>query len=85
MFDDGVHTDGNAGDSIYGTGLACSGYTIQYYIYAENDSSAAFSPERAEYEYYAIQPVIKPGYVVINEMLAINQGTGRDQDNESDG
>jgi hypothetical protein len=67
MFDDGNHNDGLAADSVYGAELSLSGNTIQYYIYAENDSAGMFSPERAEYEYYTIQPKIKNGDIVINE------------------
>jgi spore coat protein CotH len=85
MTDDGNHHDGTAGDNVYGAGITCSGYTVQYYIYAENDSAAAYSPERAEYEYYMIQPDIKPGYVVINEFLAVNSGTGSYPENQYEG
>jgi hypothetical protein len=73
MMDDGLHNDGLAGDSIYGYELPCSGYTLQYYVYAENDSAAAFSPERAEYEYYTIRPSVMPGWLVINEVMASNR------------
>jgi hypothetical protein len=67
LFDDGNHNDGNAGDSVFGAKIICAGNTIQYYIYAENDSAGSFSPERAEYEFYSIQPLINPGEIVINE------------------
>lgn len=67
MFDDGNHNDGNAGDSIYGVEIIAEGKVIQYYIYAENDSAGLFSPERAEFEYYTIQPRINKGELVINE------------------
>jgi len=67
MFDDGNHNDGIAADSTFGVQLTLSGKTIQYYIYAENDSAGIFSPERAEYEYYTIQPKIQEGDIVINE------------------
>ncbi len=72
MFDDGIHNDGILGDSIFGASIITNGNTIQYYIYAENDSAGMFSPERAEYEFYTIQPKINPGEIVINE-LSTNQ------------
>ncbi len=67
MYDDGNHNDGLAGDSIFGAKITVSGNAIQYYIYAENALAGIFSPERAEYEFYSIQPKINPGDIVINE------------------
>jgi hypothetical protein len=72
MSDDGNHHDGAAGDGVYGAVINPSGHTIQYYLYAENDSTAMFSPERAEYEYYTIQPLVGRGDLVINELMTIN-------------
>lgn len=68
MFDDGNHQDGDAGDGIFGASITASGKTIQYYIWAENDSTGSFSPERAQYEFYSIQPQLVSGDVVINEL-----------------
>ncbi|MCX6269864.1 MAG: CotH kinase family protein [Bacteroidetes bacterium] len=68
MYDDGNHQDGQANDGIYGASVPCRGYIMQYYIYAQNDSTGVFSPERAEYEYYTIYPRIYPGDLVINEI-----------------
>jgi hypothetical protein len=73
MADDGNHHDSIAGDGIFGAMLTVSGQTVQYYIYAENDSAGVLSPERAEYEFYTIQPEIFPGEVVLNEF---HTGTG---------
>lgn len=70
MADDGLHHDSLAGDGIYGAMLTVKGHTIQYYIYAGNDKAAVLSPERAEYEFYTIQPAILPGDVVLNEFHA---------------
>jgi spore coat protein CotH len=75
MYDDGNHHDGLAGDSIFGAMVSVPGKVIQYYIYAENDSAGAFSPERAETEYYTLQPRPEPGDLVINEIAANNGGT----------
>ncbi len=81
MFDDGNHNDSSANDNIYGAYLATGSTDIQYYIYAENNDAAAFSPERAEYEYYKI---LLTSNVVINEFMAINDKTAMDQDEEYD-
>jgi len=78
MYDDGNHHDGSAGDKIFGAGISASGNIIQYYLYAENDTAAVFSPERAETEYYSVQPMIRPGDLVINEIQAINTMQGNE-------
>ncbi len=75
MFDDGLHNDGIAGDSIYGYKLLNVGHTVQYYIYAENDSAGRFSPERAAYEYHEL---FVEGDIVLNELCAINNGLWSD-------
>jgi spore coat protein CotH len=72
MHDDGNHHDGNAGDGIYGASVIPSGHTLQYYLWAENDSAGTFSPPRAEYEFYSIQPMIGKGDVTINETEVLN-------------
>jgi hypothetical protein len=70
MSDDGNHQDGEAGDGLFGAMLTLAGQTLQYYIYAGNDSAGVLSPERAEYEFYTVQPAILPGDVVMNEVMA---------------
>lgn len=70
LTDDGNHHDGVAGDGIYGASVISAGHTLQYYLYAENDSTGVLSPERAEYEFYTIQPMILPGDIVLNEFEA---------------
>jgi len=70
LYDDGQHNDGDAGDGIYGARISDIGHTIQYYLYAENDSAGIFSPEGAGYEYYSAQPVTMQGDLVINEVKA---------------
>jgi hypothetical protein len=75
MFDDGLHGDLAAGDNIFGAAVIINSLTTEYYIYAENNSAAMFSPERAEHEFYSIQTdwtYPAPGSVVINEFLAVN-------------
>ncbi len=68
MADDGNHHDGEAGDQVYGAAIIPPGPNIQYYLYAENDSSGSFSPERAEHEFYNLQTELMPGDIVINEI-----------------
>lgn len=80
MYDDGNHHDGTANDSVYGTSVVCP-TNVQYYLYAENSEAGAFSPVRAEYEFYTIN-VDKD--VVINEFLASNTSANMDYDDEYD-
>ncbi|MCD4691697.1 MAG: lamin tail domain-containing protein, partial [Calditrichales bacterium] len=81
MFDDGSHNDGAAGDGIYGVSIQTGAMGIQYYIYAENNDAAMFSPQRAEYEYYTLSVT---GNLVINEFMAINDAAVPDQNGEYD-
>lgn len=81
MFDDGAHNDGASGDNIYGGLMPISSITSQYYIYAENNTIGAFSPARAEHEFYTITasyPTITPGSLVVNEIMAQNTSTVTD-------
>ena len=60
---------------------------MQYYAYAENNNAGIFSPRRAEHEYYTFTATsINPSLsgVVINEFMASNSTTARDQDGEYD-
>jgi len=84
MLDDGTQNDGAANDGIYGIQLSNIGNSIHYYIYAENEESGRFSPERAAYEYYLIQSNINAGDVVINEFMASNSSTVVDEAGEYD-
>jgi CotH protein/lamin tail-like protein/type IX secretion system substrate protein len=81
MYDDGLHNDGLAGDGLYGIQIPVGTNDIQYYIYAENDDAATFSPAKAEYEFYEISIT---GDLVINEFMADNENTVADQDGEYD-
>lgn len=81
MFDDGNHEDGQSGDGIYGVSITVGSTDLQYYIYAENSDAVAFSPVRAEYEFYNIGIT---GDLVINEFMADNENTVADQDGEYD-
>jgi len=81
MFDDGMHNDGAAGDGVFGTSIIVGNAGMQYYIYAENDGAVAFSPEKAEYEFYTLSVTSD---MVINEFMADNESTVTDQDDEYD-
>ena len=82
MFDDGAHNDGASGDGVYGTDITIDEAYMQYYIYAENSNIGAFSPARAEYEFYTVDatyPTLNVGDLVINEIVASND-TGETDD-----
>ncbi|CAH8281593.1 putative secreted protein (Por secretion system target) [Mariniflexile fucanivorans] len=81
MYDDGAHDDGSANDNVYGVSIPVNDAAIQYYIYAENTNIGAFSPARAEYEYYSIDatyPTIAYQELVVNEIMASNTATVTD-------
>ncbi len=72
MFDDGNYNDGAANDGVYGGKIINTGNQIEYYLYADNDSSGVFSPERAAYEFYSINSFLQVGDLVINEIMSNN-------------
>lgn len=76
FFDDGQHQDGDPDDGLYGTEIPVKGNIIEFYIYAENDSAGAFSPERAVYEYHTIYPVPEAGTFSINEIKSVPSDQG---------
>ncbi|MFK7843868.1 MAG: CotH kinase family protein [Rhodothermales bacterium] len=82
MKDDGANNDGLANDGIYGVSVSTAASDVQYYLFAENDEAATFSPARAAYEFYTIQVVA--GDVVINEFMADNDTVNSDQDGDFD-
>ncbi len=82
MLDDGSHNDGVAGDGTYGAAITVGAGEVQYYIHAENNDAAKFSPERAEYEFYTL--AVAAGDLVVNEFKADNDAVAADQDGEFD-
>jgi hypothetical protein len=83
MYDDGAHNDGASGDNLYGVEISVDADYVQYYIYAENDNIGAFSPARAEYEFYSINATystLSAGELVINEFVASNQTGNTDEE-----
>lgn len=84
MFDDGLHSDGSAGDNMYGAQIANIANTVHYYIYAENDSAGRFSPERAAYEFHELTSPVGFHDLVINEVMAKNEFTHADANDQFD-
>lgn len=85
MFDDGAHNDGTAGDNVYGVNFTVTNDYTQYYVYAENNNIGAFSPARAEHEFYTLNASYIPlpvGDLVINELMADNDTVVADPDGE---
>ena len=78
MFDDGNHNDGVANDGIYAAKIVNASNYIDYYLYAENDSSGVFSPVRAAYEFYSISSQLTSGDIVLNEIMSNNVSTVTD-------
>jgi len=75
MYDDGSHNDGAAADNVYGANVIMNGAAIQYYVYAENTNTGAFSPERAEHEFYSLNATLTSAtgsQIVLNEVTANN-------------
>ncbi len=79
MKDDGLSEDDNANDGTYGVKIATTSSNLDYYIYAENDSSGAFLPTNAAYNFYSIR---KEKSVVVNEICALNSTIISDENNE---
>ena len=80
MLDDGTQNDGAAADGIFGIQLSNVPGFVQYYIYAENEIAARFSPERAAYEYHTIQSSLMiEGVLSMNlwHLIALPQWTKR--------
>ena len=87
MFDDGLHNDGASGDGIFGAPIYCSSTQMDYYIYAENSNAGAFSPARAEHEFYHLNVTNNVVYykeVAFNEIMAKNDFAVMDQNGEYD-
>jgi len=75
MFDDGQHNDGGSGDDVFGASFTVDGTQPEFYVWAENNNAGAFSPARAEHEFYTLPVSAQPltvGTVVINEVLTSN-------------
>ncbi len=84
MMDDGAHSDSLASDNIYGYQISNVSNQVQYYVYAENDTAAMFSPEKAAYRYHEATTLIQEGSLVINELMAINESSIQDENGDFD-
>jgi len=67
MSDDGLHNDGTSDDGIYGITLTIGGETLEYYVWAENETAGAFLPEDASYKFFTANVYPVSGRLVINE------------------
>ncbi|MFT6246006.1 MAG: hypothetical protein ACJAXI_002781 [Crocinitomicaceae bacterium] len=72
MSDDGLHQDGGSADNMFGAKIENASNLVQYYVYAENDSSGRFAPERAAYEFFEHESPIRFQDLVINEVMSVN-------------
>ncbi len=84
MFDDGNHNDGQANDGNFGCVITNCSNSLDYYIYAENDSAGVFSPQRAAYEFYSLSASIPQGSLVINEVMSNNKSVIADNSGKYD-
>jgi spore coat protein CotH len=75
----------NDGGGSYSYDITVDTSYLQYYMYAENDNIGAFSPARAQYEFYTIDatyPKLNVGDLVINEIVASNDTGETDEEGE---
>jgi hypothetical protein len=84
MNDSGLNGDEFPLDGMYTAQVVYHGADLAYYIFAENDSSGVFSPQRAAYEFYTIAGAFSEGDLVINELMASNTTSQSDDENEFD-
>lgn len=92
MFDDGAHSDGAAGDGIYGgeTEGHLAGVKVRYYVEARSANAAnatVFSPPGAELVTYTYRVTTSAGGtspIVINELMASNTRTILDPQGQYD-
>ena len=78
MKDDGISGDEQAIDGIYGINIPVLTKNLDYYIYAENDSSGTFSPTNAAFNFYKIRELKQ---LVLNEFCASNKTLVADETN----
>jgi len=75
MFDDGLHGDGAAGDSIWGSTIPpqSSGTLVKYYVLVLDDiGQENYWPDQAPSEYRAYTVDYYPPHLRITEMMAVN-------------
>lgn len=82
MFDDGVHGDGAAGDHLYGSLIPPQGLggAVRYFVEAEDNlGRVARDPASAPADSYGYTTAYQPPPLFINEFLADNKKTNRDE------
>ena len=79
MKDDGLSGDEKASDGIHTATIPTFSNTVDYYVYAENDSAGTFSPSNAAYNFYEIREIKK---LVINEFCASNNTINTDENGQ---
>jgi hypothetical protein len=90
MYDDGLHGDGGSGDGIFGGDIPSqpAGNIVRYYIEArasDTAGTAAFAPAGAEHDVYVCTiaaAMADSTPVIINEVMASNNKTIQDPQNE---
>jgi hypothetical protein len=87
MHDDGAHSDGSAGDNIYGAFIPAQpdGTWVEYYVEAEDDAGmvSVDRPGWPQGDYRYIVGWQRPP-LYINELMAINTHILRDEDGDYD-
>ena len=73
-----------ANDGIYGAIINNCSNSIDYYLYADNNSQGVFSPKRAAYEFYSISTTIPQSSLVINEVMSNNKTIVTDETGDYD-
>ena len=90
MFDDGEHEDGAATDGLFAAEIPSlpTGSLVRYYVEARaTDGTAAFSPPGAEHDVFTYQVAARIATstsVVINELMADNDGVVQDPQGDYD-
>ena len=73
MYDDGENEDITDGDSVFSLSVIPQDNCLEYYFWAENDSSGTFLPVRAAYEFFSIPVVPETNELKINEISFVNE------------
>jgi CotH kinase protein/Lamin Tail Domain/Secretion system C-terminal sorting domain len=92
MYDDGAHDDGAANDGVFGAKISKQNAAtwVRYYIEAaanNTSKSIAFAPVGADHDVYVYQVQTNGsavGDIVINEFMASNVSTVKDEFNQFD-
>ncbi len=87
MYDDGLHNDGDAGDSVYGAIIppVSGGTTVHYYVVAEDgDANSVVDPSLAPGTTYKYSVHYDKPMILINEFLADNTTSNQDPQGQYD-